>query len=637
MAETPSQGGTGGDQPEVIWAAGEEKTLAPAAAPPRKRFRWWIPAVLIIAAGAAIGAVYYARLAKPVEMVKAVAPDVDLWVEFDLQRTPSRLQKIQPFLEAMKKADLETRAISVLERNTGVAGFKVNWKQDVEPWVGAKFGFSISGIFDAAMGGPANSKPPTLLGVMAIRNGKQADAFLSRLGEHLRKQDNWKVSTQSQHGQVIHVYRPSYSFSEGEDFCYAVSGSLLIVSNRPSELANAIARLKGDRESLATAEWYQKTIAKAPADALARGVFSTEKMKNLYRSMGAALPSKDRQDLQRAMEGAATTAAMWSDITPQGITTGSFTFPSKVESGEARKALAAATKEDAWVSSFTTAPKDSLASLGILGVADYYRIFAPTLAAGPYSYAIKMFEAQTGLNLEKDVFGWMHGLTVTLISVGQGPVGVELVAEIRGQSPETAREKVQKLIATVCRLGGLVTKPVNIGAAPATVLTFSERPELALRRGVSTKEIPVTALMLSGRPILYYAFADKSVLVASDAKSLESGLRARKDPAARITAGPTWEKAAGARKEPAWFAVFADMPQIAQAVKHAIPAAGMSEGGEQAVAILNSIPWIAMSATALEDGYGSSASIGMDYNAFCQNLAALLEKTEKEMPKGRGR
>jgi len=190
---------------------------------------------------------------------------------------------------------------------------------------------------------------------------------------------------------------------------------------------------------------------------------------------------------------------------------------------------------------------------------------------------------------------------------------VELVAEIRGQSPETAREKVQKLIGTVCRLGGLVTKPVSIGAVPGT------------------------ALMLSGRPILYYAFADKSVLVASDAKSLESGLRARKDPAARITAGPTWEKAAGARKEPAWFAVFADMPQVAQAVEHAIPAADMAEGGEQAVALLNSIPWIAMSATALEDGYGSSASVGINYDAFCQNLAALLEKAEKEMPKGRGR
>ena len=615
MAETPNRGGTGGDQPEVIWAAGEEETLAPAAAPPRKRFPWCIPVILVIAAGVVIVGLYYTRQTRPVAIVKAVAPDVDLWVEFNLHRTPERMEKLHPFLDAMRESELDTRATSLLESRTGMGGFKVNWKEDVAPWAGAEFGFSVSGIFDAALGAQASRlpKPPTLLGVMAVSDRRKADRFLSRLGEHLRKKDQWKASTQSQHGQVIHVYRPSYSFSEGEDFAYALSGSLLLISNRPSEVANAIARLKGNRENLATAPWYQKTIVKAPTDVLVRGVFSTEKIKNLYRAAGAGLPRKDQQDLERVMEGATTTGAVWSDITPQGITTGSFAFPSKVESGEARKALAAATKENAWASSFTAAPRDSLGALGILGVADYYRVFAPGLAAGPYSYAIKMFEAQTGLSLEKDVLGWMHGLTVTLISAGKGPVGVELVAEIRGQSPETAREKVQKLVGAVCRLGGLVTKPVKVGAAPAT------------------------ALMFSGRPVLYYAMADGSVLVASDSKSLDSGLRARKDPAARITAGATWQKAAAALKEPAWCAVFADTPHIAQAVEQAIPAAEMDEAGEQAVGLLSSIPWVAMSATALEDGYGSSVSIGIDYQGFCQNLAALLEKAEKEMPKPRRR
>ncbi len=610
MAETPTHGGIGGDQPEVIWAAGEEGTLPPAA-PPRKRFPWCIPVILVIAAGIAIGAVYYARLAKPVAIVKAVAPDVDLWVEFNLQGTPERTQKLQPFLDAMRNSELDTRATSLLEGRTGMGGFKVNWKEDVAPWAGAEFGFSASGIFDTALGAQASRppKPPTLLGVMAVRDRGKADSFLSRLGEHLRMKDQWKASTQSQHGQVIHIYRPSYSFSEGEDFAYALSGSLLLISNRPSEVANAIARLKGDRQSLATAPWYQKTIAKAPTDVLVRGVFSTEKMKNLYRTAGAGLPKKDQQDLERVMEGAITTAAMWSDITPQGITTGSFTFPSKVESGEARTALAAATKENAWGTSFTTSPKDSLGALGILGVADYYRIFAPTLAAGPYSYAIKMFEAQTGLSLEKDVLGWMHGLTVTLISVGKGPAGVELVAEIRGQSPEIAREKVQKLVAAVCKLGGLVTKPAKVGAAPAT------------------------ALMFSGRPVLYYAMADESVLVASDTKSLDRGFRARKDPTKRIIASAAWKKAADARRAPAWVALFADTPRIADAVEQAIPAADITDAEKQAVGLLNSILWVAMSGAALEDGHGSSASIGIDYKGFCQNLAALLETAEKEMPK----
>ena len=610
MAETPTQGEPTDQQAEVIFGTGGEG--APPT-PPRRRFPWWIVLVVLVLAMVVVAVVHYMQASKPVDLVEAVGPDVDLWMEFDVGATEAREAKLKSLVEAIEKSGLEKQAARLLEKSSDQAGFRVKWEEEVKPWVGHKFGFAVSGVFESAMGGSMGAKPPSLLGVMAVRNPRRAEAFFGRLTEHLRAKEQWKVSTQSQHGVVIHVCRPPSSFSEGEDLCYAMTRSVLLLSNRPSEVAEAIVRLKGRKEGLATAAWYQQAIAKAPEDAVGRGVFSTEHMSDFYQAMGAGLPEENRRQLEQMMAGATTTGALWFDVAGGGLTCSSFAFPSKGESHEARQALIAASKENAWNTAFTSAPKDSMATLGMLGVADYYRIFAKQIAAGPFSFGIHMFEAQTGLKLEEDVFGWMRGLTVTLVSVGKGPMPVQMVGELTAESPEMAKAKAEKLVGAASRLGGLVTRPAQAGGSAATELLFA------------------------GNPVLCYAVVGNAVVIASDTSSLAAGLRAKKDATARIAAGEAWKKAAATQTQPAWCAVFADTQRIAKVVNSAIPASEMDEGGEEAVGLLRSILWVAMSGGAGEDGYHSSVSAGLDYPDFCQNLTALLKRAEEKLPEGRNR
>jgi len=616
MAETPTQGEPTDQQAEVIFGTGGEG--APPT-PPRRRFPWWIVLVVLVLAIVVVAVVHYIQASKPVDLVEAVGPDVDLWMEFDVGATEAREAKLKSLVEAIGKSGLEKQAARLLEKSSDQAGFRVKWEEEVKPWVGHKFGFAVSGIFESAMGGSMGAKPPSLLGVMAVRNPRQAEAFLRRLTEHLRAKEQWKVSTQSQHGVVIHVCRPPSSFSEGEDLCYAMTRSVLLLSNRPSEVANAIARLKGRKEGLATAAWYQQTIAKAPADAVGRGVLSTEHMADMYGAVGAGLPEGNRRQLEQMMAGAATTAALWLDVTGEGVTFGSFAFPSKGESHEARQALIAASKENAWNTAFTSAPKDAMAAMGMLGVADYYRIFAKQIAAGPFSFGIHMFEAQTGLKLEEDVFGWMRGLSVTLVAVNHVPWGPALVGEIRGESGTTVKEKMRKLAGVICRFSGASATPFEPEAGPLRNL------------GAIAVGQP------SGPAFFYYLVVGDSALIATEPASLAKGLEARQDASARITAGKTWDAAKVARKDAAWFALFADAEQIAKAVERALSPSEMNEGGEDAVGMLKSILWVAMSGGAGEDGYHSNVSAGLNYPDFCQNLTALLKRAEEKVPESRRR
>ncbi len=604
MTETPSNGDSTGGPPQVIFGVDGGSAPMPERKA-KKRFPIWIPVVLALVAAAAVVGFRYLRLAAPVAVSKAAAPDVDAWMECDLRAVALKDEKLKPLLDAIEESGLDEQVASLLEARAAEAGIEISWEKDIKPWVGPDLGVAVSGLFDSAAAGPGAAKPPTLLGVMSLRNAKKARRFLNNLADYLQSKRGWKVTKQSQLGEEIHVCRPPGSTGAGDDFCYAVTGSMLLVSNRAKGVADSIVRLKEKGKNLSDAEWYQTTIAKAPKDALVRGVFSTENMKGLYQKMGEGLPEEQRKQLEATVEESVTTTAVWLDVTPEGVNSGSFAFPAKQEPEGMREALTAASEQNVWKTGFQGAPKDSIASMSMLGLGEYSRLMAKQIEISPMSFMIQMIQMQTGLDLVKDVFGWIDNLTVTLVNVETHPAGVRMVGEAKAASPEVARAKAEKLAAAARRLGGLTTRP-----APG-------------------EGVQATELVYSNRPVLCYTVSGDTLLVASERDSLAEALRATQDESARITSGNAWKKAESARKDPAMWAFFVDPGHIARTVESTVPTISLP-GKQSVVSLLRSIDWIAMSSAAREDGYSGRFSAAIDYPAFCRSLTELLKTAEKD-------
>lgn len=596
MGDIPGEGRPEGEQPELIYRAEE----VPAAAPRRARWACWLAMAAVLGAAAVVMVALRWRSAASVDLAKLAPPAADLWVEFDAES--GERERLRPLQQAVADSDLERRLAEAMERHWARAGFAVDWEREVRPWLGANLGVAVSGFFQGAEG-------PAVLGLMRVKSARKAEAFFSRVARHLEKKAGWQLIRQLQNGVVINnICRPGLARGEEVGLCYALAGRVLIVANRPSEVAGAIRRLKGGDKGLDAEQWYRRAVAKVPADALGRGVFSTEHVKDAYRELSRTLSERDRRQLEDMLEGMTTTGALWLDITGEGAAMGSFAFAAKGEPAEIRRALVAATRANVWETGFAAAPKGALAVLGMSAVPEWWDMVTRQLEVTPYAFLLQMMQHEAGVNLRDDVFGWIQGLTLAVVPVGKGPEPVGVVAELRAASSEGARARGEELAKLVCRLGTLERRPLRLGGG--------EGAELLSR----------------GRPVACLQVEGQSVFIGSDRGSVSAAMKARKERGARMAAGEAWKRAAEARSRPAWFAVLADPGEVARTVERTMAGVRAPGEGRHALGVMRSIRWIAASGGADEDGYHTWLAAEVDYPSLCGHLAGLMAESE-----GRGR
>src|SRR5947207_1012165 len=167
----------------------EETDAPPPPAAPARRGRGWlyagIGAILVIAIGAGFFFVLGKTLFQGQRAIpRLVGDDTQLYVSF----TPnlSAIPGVQRLQAAYPQLFVDKDTASIDQQLNELLG--VNFKDDVQPWIGAEMAIAVGGLKDFAPQGGALSAPPTeelakdarVSIILSARDNAKAEAFLEK-------------------------------------------------------------------------------------------------------------------------------------------------------------------------------------------------------------------------------------------------------------------------------------------------------------------------------------------------------------------------------------------------------------------------------------------------------------------------
>ena len=345
------------------------------------------------------------------------------------------------------------------------------FEKDIDPWLGNRVGVFVTG--------PVIGRKPLYAVIIGVRDEKklkdQVDS--NRLGG--------KSGTRS--GSYKDT---SYRIAPNGTATGVVKGSL-VVGTEPG-LRKVIDVSKG-APSLSSDPAFGKAKSRAAAQRLALMYFDPRRLLDLAPQGGTR--SAQLQQL-KALPGFANAKPVAVAL---GATPNSITFESTVE----RAANAAAASSAKRTPLFDELPGDSWAALGVGGFGDRVKCTLSTLlGAGAPGASLAQIEslvrARTGLELQRDLLGWIGDVAFFLRGTSTSNLSGALV--LSSKDPAVSTAAVGRIGKAIGRLANRPTTPVSIAGA----------------RGFS---VPTKG---SGQPVLMVARGDRVVIAYGLASAQEA-------------------------------------------------------------------------------------------------------------------
>lgn len=315
---------------------------------------------------------------------------------------------------------------------------KLSYSDDVKPWVGQN-----AGVFAA---GFSPNAPDAAL-VVASKDTAESEDAIDRAFEG-EKTDG------RTHRDVDYTYAPDEKVAAG------VVGDFLVIGS-DTGFKSAVDASKGD--SLAEARRYRDALAKVPGERLASFYYTPQLVQAILRSSGANIGPLEGVLTQlyglggdepvvstfRAEPDAVVTDSTARITAAQSAVAGAFTG---LLSGSATPLL-------------TELPGDAWLALGVVdvgralsGMVDAFTKLAGVTGQGPDEIK-RQIRRETGLDLERDVFGWMGDLALFVRGTDRASIGGGVVLETK--DPGASAGAIRKLGAAIRREGeARVGRPV---------------------------------------------------------------------------------------------------------------------------------------------------------------------------------
>ena len=486
-------------QPQVTGFGG------PATPSPKRSYAGVLAVVIILIIAVAALAYYFVfRAPAMLDMAKLAPSDAVVYFTVDLRPTPEHTEAIQPIIDRIKAKGLDQRFEQWLSTVQG-PGTKITFKQDIEPWFGGQAAVSLSTL-----------APPRASLLVSCRDKAKAAAFLEKVKQRIPSAGSWK-SEEYQEATIWSL--------PGMPLAIAVSSQAVVVTTSVDEAKGTIDRAKGKAKGLADEAGYQKALGKMPPTAVFASYMVPEGYGRIMQSLmgmmggmmmpggGPPMPPMPRgpgappmppmrlmgepmgmpgmppttQQMEQGMKAItafyARMEAMgsWLAVERAGLSGAAVTVfkPGKgwrlaVASGETLRRI----------------PESAIAVVNLgspKGIWDLERSLFQSLPLGPQQQSLdeilKQFRDLTGLDLERDLIGWMTG-ECTLAFLGlrsdQMPMAVGIFQT--GQ-PAQLKQAIQKIKALVSKKFGMaLPERAGVTTIPVPASAGSIKPSFAVTK-----------------------------------------------------------------------------------------------------------------------------------------------------------
>ena len=351
---------------------------------------------------------------------------------------------------------------------------KLDWDQDIAPWLGDDVALGMSNINWQTGAAPAGGEPTMILAI-ATRDKTKSDALLAKW--RADREANGLTYREQVHRGVTLV--EDTSTLPGEIKAYASLNDVIIFATNTNDVRAAIdARL--DNKSLAQSRSYQSTLASLRGDRAATLYFD---MPAILQFAGSAASLPGFTEAERTGMEAMQGFVLGLSFEPNGLRLETnFVFDADKLPVEQLGSLNAKGNPNQLL---RQAPANTFlyVSLHNLAATATTVLKGAAISDPALNDTLKQFERQTGLNLQRDLFDWMTGELAIIgtpgkiSSANQVPFGFTLIIE--AANPHTAENNVHRFFQAVTKQSGAAIGDITIGDARLhAVQNESEQPTL---------------------------------------------------------------------------------------------------------------------------------------------------------------
>ena len=456
-------------------------------------------AILVVGAAAAAAVIIFLTVGDkghpPEDTAKFFPSDTQIFFSVNLSPGNDQLRKFRDILERFREnPDFQRKIDDWLEEADAETG--IDWKEDVLPLLGPEISIGFVDIVGSTIA-TGTGGIPLVLALIGAKDSEKAEAVLQDWLRYLEQEEDLSFDTDSHRGVTIHS-------EDGGDQNYALTEDYVLVATDQDLLEDTIDRMQDGETagSLYADSRFQEARSQLPSQRFSMLYVDAKAIwLDARRQLGEELSAELRDQI--------------NDVIPEWLAlTGSF-----IDMGGKLTALAAtsgdisdlATMENS-LASTRLLPRDTLAFASFafdpdldplretledqriedLGPEFYDALFfefgLEVDPNGTFSdvldAALVRIEEETGLDLERDVLGWMTGefslalLPTDFQAVSQDPAAEPMEASAMIQfDPEkldVLRRAVDRTVELLEERLGLMPDPISYGGGQGATFDIQE-------------------------------------------------------------------------------------------------------------------------------------------------------------------
>jgi hypothetical protein len=446
-----------------------ETDLPPPPAAPERRSRLWlyvaIGVVLVLAIGAGVAFTVGRTLFQAQRSIpKLLGDDTQLYLAF----TPnlSAIPGVQRLQAAYPQLFLDKDTTTIDKQLDELLG--VNFKDDVQPWIGAEMAIAVNGIKTIApQGGALGASPEEMLAdqakvsiILASRDNDKAQAFLDK--QRASRGGKGQQFSQSEHNGVAIYEQQNADHSPLAAF--ALTQGYVIFASDAATINSIIDRASDAKATLDGSPRFKGVLDNLPKSAIgylyvdgasASGVFDSAVQESLSgMPAGQQQKLKDQLNNLKALQGmgislSADAEGMQFD-SAANFDTSKLDATMKAQLEDARTPADAARLKNI---------SDKATALFTFRIPSTFKnqILDAIKAQENGEEQLKEFESQVGLDLEKDLLDWLVGDVSLVVLPGEKLGDVTIPATgyfaLKPQDKSAAEKGMEKIGVVLKQFG----------------------------------------------------------------------------------------------------------------------------------------------------------------------------------------
>ncbi len=368
-----------------------------------------------------------------------------------------------------------------------LAELGLNFEEDIQPWIGPEASFAVSGVTDFQMLAQAMEesddsadelfKVADVALIISARDDNAAQAFLQKLRTGIEGQGDTVLETTHNNVTIYHEEAPT----DRAPAAFALVKGNVVFASKLELLQQMIDRDPAGSDTLAANQRFQNLRANQPADAIGYiyidGRFVGEGVTQTTEEAILDMPADSAERLSQQLENIQAVQAVGLSISVEETGVGfDATVTADVEQvDEESQEMLEAAREPVDASRLESISGDSLALMTFKippGFKD--QVLEGFRSQPDGEESLEEMEAQTGLNLEKDVLDWLVGDVSLVILPGDQMGDVTFPAAgylaITSENPESAEAGMAKIADVIEQSINMPFTSETIGGADWQVL-----------------------------------------------------------------------------------------------------------------------------------------------------------------------